>query len=59
MAKAKLGQAVEADWQTEDDLRTLMRAKEIEKDPKRLAAARALAKEKMMQAASVASDDDE
>lgn len=47
------------DWQTEDDLRTLMRAKEIEKDPKRLAAARAMAKEKMMQAASVASDDDE
>ena len=47
------------DRQTEDDLRTLMRAREIEKDPKRLAAARALAKEKMMQAASVASDDDE
>lgn len=34
-------------WQAEDDMRTLLRAKEIEKDPKRLAAARAMAKEKM------------
>lgn len=34
-------------WQAEDDVRTLMRAKEIERDPKRLAAARKCAKEQM------------
>ncbi len=34
-------------WQTERDMRTLADAIEINKDPKRLAAARALAKEKM------------
>lgn len=34
-------------WQAEDDLRTLARAAEINKDSRRLAAAKALAKEKM------------
>ncbi len=34
-------------WQAERDMRTLADAIEINKDPKRLAAARALAKEKM------------
>lgn len=46
------------DWETEEDLRTLMRAKEIEKDPKRMAKAQALAKQKMMAAAAVAADED-
>ena len=35
------------DWQAEDDMRTLARAEEIRKDPKRLKAALAKAKEKM------------
>ena len=47
-----------ADWEVESDLSTLMRAKEIECDPKRMERARKLAKEKMMQAASVATDDE-
>lgn len=34
-------------WQAEDDMRTLLRAKEIEKDPKRMAAVREMAKQKM------------
>ena len=35
------------DWMAEDDMRTLLRAGEIRKDPKRLAAARAAAKRKL------------
>lgn len=46
-----------ADWEVESDLSCLMRAKEIQADPKRLAAAQKLAKEKMMQAATVATSD--
>lgn len=34
-------------WQAESDMRTLAQAIEINKDPKRLAAAKALAKEKI------------
>lgn len=41
------------DWQTEDDLRTLMRAEEIEKDPKRYKAAKELAKKKLLEMASL------
>lgn len=44
------------DWETEDDLRTMMRAEEIEKDPKRLARLRALAKTKMLEMAALASE---
>lgn len=57
---AKLASAAKSsdyDWETEEDLRTLVRAKEIEKDPKRLAKAQALAKKKMIEVAAVASDD--
>lgn len=32
------------DWQSQDDMRTLVEAEKIRKDPKRLAAARACAK---------------
>lgn len=41
------GEAERRRWQAEEDLRTLMRAKEIEKDKGRLAAARKLAKEQL------------
>lgn len=34
-------------WRTEDDMRTLMQAREIQRDPKRMAAVRKLAQEKM------------
>lgn len=35
------------DWQIEEDLRTLQRAEEIEKDPKRFARVKALARKKL------------
>lgn len=47
-----------ADWQTEDDMRTLARAAEIRKDPKRLAAAQKLAQQKLLELAQVAGDTD-
>jgi hypothetical protein len=60
MATKKSGlSAAEIDWQTEDDLRTLVRAREIEKDPKRMKAAQELAKKKMVEVAAVASDTDD
>jgi len=60
MATKKLGAAAsEIEWQTEDDLRTLVRAREIEKDPKRMKAAQELAKKKMVEVAAVASDTDD
>lgn len=34
------------EWQIEDDMRTLVRAEEIRKDPKRLKAAQQLAKKR-------------
>lgn len=34
-------------WRAEDDLRTLIHAKEIQRDPKRMAAVRKLAQDKM------------
>lgn len=46
----------ERDWQTEDDLRILSQAKEIEKDPKRMAKCKAMAKEKMLEMAAVANE---
>lgn len=47
-----------ADWQAEDDMRTLARAAEIRKDPKRLAAAQKLAQQKLLELAQVAGDTD-
>lgn len=35
------------DWEIEDDMRTLLRAREIQRDPKRMAAVRKLAQQKM------------
>lgn len=37
---------MDEDWQIENDLRTLMEAERIEKDPKRLKAAKDLARKK-------------
>ena len=44
---------MEDDWQTEDDMRTLMRCREIEKDQKRMAKVKALARKKLETVASV------
>jgi hypothetical protein len=61
MAKTKTSRAIAISddnrWRIEGDLNTLMEAEKIKADPKRLAAAQALAKEKMMAAAKVAADD--
>ncbi len=54
-----LAVASDTDWQTEDDLRTLMRCEEIEKDPKRYQAAKDLAKKKLLEMASIASGEEE
>lgn len=48
--------AQEAEWRAESDLRTLMEAEKIEKDPKRLKAAQALAKKQLLALAGVASE---
>jgi hypothetical protein len=58
MAKGNLIASVksEDDWQAEDDLRTLTRAEEIEKDPKRLAKVQALAKKRMLEMAAIAAE---
>jgi hypothetical protein len=58
MAKNSIASPVE-DWEVEDALRTLIRAKEIQKDPKLLAKVQALAKKKMLDVAAVASDTDD
>jgi hypothetical protein len=59
MAKRKLNSAttpaaVPDDWETRNDLDTLMAAHKIHSDPKRHAKAKALAKAKMMSMARVA-----
>ena len=52
------GLKIDESWAVENDLRTLCDAKEIQKDSKRMAAVKKLAKEKMMDMAGVASDDE-
>jgi len=47
----------EAEWRAEDDLRVLAAAREIRNDPKRLEAAQALAKKKLLGLAQVAGTD--
>lgn len=55
----KKNQAVSLDsWEVEEDLRTLMRCEEIEKDPKRYKAAKELAKKKLLELANVAAGDE-
>ncbi len=46
----------EDEWRVESDMRTLMEAEEIRRDPKRLAKATAKAKEKLVEIAAVAGD---
>ena len=55
--KATIGS--DSDWEVEDALRTVMRAKEIEKDTKLMAKVRKLAEEKMKAAAYIATDTDD
>lgn len=43
-------------WRAERDLDTLMECERIEKDPKRLAAAQKLAKEKLLDLGGIASE---
>ena len=47
------------DWEVEDALRTMMRAKEIEKDTKLMEKVRKLAEQKMKAAARFATDTDD
>jgi len=59
MARVKaVSDPFENDWRTESDLSTLLEAKKIEADPKRMNKVRALAKQKMLDVASVAADED-
>jgi len=44
----------DAKWRAEDDMRTLARAQEVMADPKRLAAAKKCAKEKLTEMQAVA-----
>lgn len=46
----------EEKWAAERDLNTLLEAEKIEKDPKRLARAQKLAKERLMSLAGVAAE---
>lgn len=46
----------EDNWRAERDLDTLMECEKIEKDPKRLAAAQKLAKDRLLALAGVASE---
>lgn len=46
----------EETWRAERDLDTLMECEKIEADPKRLAAAKRLAKERLLNLASVAAE---
>jgi hypothetical protein len=46
----------ENEWRVESDLRTLIEAEQIEKDPKRMKMVRALAKKRMLEVASVAAE---
>lgn len=49
--------AAEGDWRADSDMRTLIEAEQIKKDPKRLKAAQAAAKKKMLEVATVAGGD--
>lgn len=58
MAKKRSGAnevAIKPDeeWRVEDDMRTLMQAREIQADPKRMAKVKALARKKLEHVASV------
>lgn len=54
MSKDSAVAVADQQWKVEQDLRTLADAIEINKDPKRLAAVKALAKQKSAEMASIA-----
>lgn len=54
MAKNQSKPISDTDWQAQSDMRTLIEAVEIKRDPKRLAAAQACAKKKLEEVATVA-----
>jgi hypothetical protein len=54
MSKATVSDTSDQQWKVEQDLRSLAEAAEINKDPKRLKACQALAKEKMAELAKIA-----
>ena len=59
MAKADtMGIPADKEWQIESDLRTIMEAQKIEKDEKRFKAVKELAKKRLLDFASVASETD-
>lgn len=59
MAKGSvMAMSADKEWQIESDLRTLMEAEKIEKDEKRFKAAKELAKKRLLDFASVASETD-
>ena len=51
---AAIGSYDDSKWRAEDDMRTLARAEEVKADPKRLAAAKKIAKEKLAELQSIA-----
>lgn len=53
-APTAVGVYDDAKWRAEDDMRTLARAEEVKRDPKRLAAAKAMAREKLAELQAVA-----
>ena len=53
-SSAGIGGYDEAKWRAEDDMRTLARAQEVKGDPKRLAAAKKCAEEKLAEMQAVA-----
>lgn len=55
VAKRTIKVTEDEEWRVESDLRTLIEAEKIRRDPKRLAKAKAMAKSRMMEAAAVAS----
>ena len=58
MARGNVTSVGETDWRAEGDLSTLLEAKKIEADKRRMAKVRALAKQKMLDVACVAADAD-
>lgn len=59
MPGLKTVKSQEYDWRAEDDMRILIEAEKIKGDAKRLKAAQACAKKKMMDVAKVAADTDD
>lgn len=61
MAKNKTLGIASADvsWEVQRDLETLIECEKIEKDPKRMAKVRALAKQKMLETAAIAAGESE